>query len=85
MDFRELRLSAFIKSFTIDADVCSSKMRDYRRMETKMSTWIIDLSKAEAQIRMQEILWPFQIIFLKIERFYLTPFDLGFNAKLCYS
>lgn len=76
LDFREL--NAFIDNFTADADVCASKLREWRRMG--MNTSVIDLSTAYMQIRVDEQLWPFQTIVFRGERFCLTRLGFGLNV-----
>ncbi|KRX79665.1 hypothetical protein T06_11433 [Trichinella sp. T6] len=58
MDFREL--NAHIESHTADADVCSQKLREWRRQGVNVA--LIDLKKAYLQIRIDKSLWPYQTV-----------------------
>ncbi|KRZ83019.1 hypothetical protein T08_4308 [Trichinella sp. T8] len=55
MDFREL--NSYIESHTADADVCSQKLREWRRQGVDVA--LIDLKKAYLQIRIDKSLWPY--------------------------
>ena len=76
MDFREL--NSFIDTYTADADVCSSKLREWRRMGGNAS--VIDLSTAYMQIHVHESQWPFQTVIFRGKRFCLTRLGFGLNV-----
>lgn len=76
MDFREL--NSFIDSYTADADVCSSKLREWRRMGANTS--VIDLTTAYMQIHVHKSQWPFQTVMFRGERFCLTRLGFGLNV-----
>jgi len=53
MDYREL--NRYVSSHTAEGDVCSAKLRAWRRMGEKCS--IIDLRKAYLQLHVHPSLW----------------------------
>ncbi|KRY27734.1 Pol polyprotein, partial [Trichinella spiralis] len=76
MDFREL--NAHIESHTADADVCSQKLREWRRQGVNVA--LIDLKKAYLQIRIDKSLWPYQTVVFKGKRYCLTRLGFGLNV-----
>lgn len=76
MDFREL--NHYIETFTAEADVCSDKLREWRKQGTNVS--ILDLKKAYLQIRIHESLWPYQTMIVNGQRYCLTRLGFGLNV-----
>ncbi|KRY48689.1 hypothetical protein T03_15204 [Trichinella britovi] len=76
MDFREL--NAHIESHTADADVCSQKLREWRRQGVNVA--LIDLKKTYLQIRIDKSLWPYQTVVFKGKRYCLTRLGFGLNV-----
>ncbi|KRX63997.1 hypothetical protein T09_9382 [Trichinella sp. T9] len=76
MDFREL--NAHIESHTADADVCSQKLREWRRQGVNVA--LIDLKKTYLQIRIDKSLWPYQTVVFKGKRYCLTHLGFGLNV-----
>ncbi|XP_066985023.1 uncharacterized protein [Macrobrachium rosenbergii] len=75
LDFREL--NTYIDAFTADSDVCSDKLREWRRQGVNVS--VVDLAKAYLQIRIHESLWPYQTVYFKGQRYCLTRLGFGLN------
>ncbi|KRZ59014.1 hypothetical protein T02_4486 [Trichinella nativa] len=61
MDFREL--NSYIENHTADADVCSQKLREWRRQGVDVA--LIELKKAYLQIRIDKSLWRYQTVAFK--------------------
>ena len=61
LDFREM--NTHVDAFTADVDVCSEKLREWRRTGEKVA--LLDLKKAYLQIHVEESLWPYQTIEFK--------------------
>ncbi|KRZ51909.1 hypothetical protein T02_9091 [Trichinella nativa] len=76
LNFREL--NAHIESYTADEDVCSQKLREWRRQGVNVA--LIDLKKAYLQIRIDKSLWPYQTVVFKGKRYCLTR--LGFSLNV---
>ncbi|KRZ47669.1 hypothetical protein T02_2163 [Trichinella nativa] len=76
LNFREL--NAHIESYTADEDVCSQKLREWRRQCVNVA--LIDLKKAYLQIRIDKSLWPYQTVVFKGKRYCLTR--LGFSLNV---
>ncbi|KFD58278.1 hypothetical protein M513_01041 [Trichuris suis] len=76
MDFREL--NGFIETFTADADVCTQRLREWRRQGMNVS--VIDLKTAYLQIHIDKSLWPFQTVMVEGRRFCLTRLGFGLNV-----
>uniref|UniRef100_A0A5S6Q0X4 RNase H domain-containing protein n=1 Tax=Trichuris muris TaxID=70415 RepID=A0A5S6Q0X4_TRIMR len=76
MDFREL--NEHIATFTASADVCASKMRDWRKQGTNVS--MIDVKDAYLQVRVDEALWPYQTVVVKGRKYCLTRLGFGLNV-----
>uniref|UniRef100_A0A5S6QMI1 Reverse transcriptase domain-containing protein n=1 Tax=Trichuris muris TaxID=70415 RepID=A0A5S6QMI1_TRIMR len=60
LDFREV--NTHIDAFTANCDVCSHKLRNWRRQGTNVS--ILDLKKAYLQVHVDESLWPYQTVII---------------------
>lgn len=58
LDFREL--NSYLTPHTADADVCSEKIREWRRYGKDVG--LIDLRKAYLQIHVDSTLWPYQTV-----------------------
>ncbi|KRX66717.1 hypothetical protein T09_12756 [Trichinella sp. T9] len=76
MDFREL--NAHIESHTADADLCSQKLREWRRQGVNVA--LIDLKKAYLQIRIDKSLWPYQTVVFKDKGYCLTRLGIDLNV-----
>ena len=76
MDFREL--NKYIQSHTGNSDVCSERLRVWRRMGKKMA--LLDLRKAYLQIQVAPELWQFQTIEHKGRRYQLTRLGFGLSS-----
>ena len=61
LDYQQL--NGFVEAFTANADVCSQRLREWRRQGANMS--LMDLRKAYLQIRINKTLWPFQTVIIK--------------------
>ena len=76
MDYREL--NAHVDAFTADADVCASKLREWRQLGPNVS--LLDLRKAYLQVRVSETMWPFQTVVFAGRRYCLTRLGFGMNV-----
>ncbi|XP_065675760.1 uncharacterized protein LOC136091968 [Hydra vulgaris] len=76
MDYREL--NQFVSSHTADGDVCSTKLRNWRKLGENLE--IIDLKKAYLQIRVDEALWKYQVVEYEGQRYCLTRLGFGLNV-----
>ena len=79
LDFRSL--NRHVTAFTADADVCSERLRKWRRMGTSVA--LLDLKKAFLQIHVDKSLWPYQTVWYRGKRLALTR--LGFGLSLASS
>lgn len=75
LDFREL--NSHLTIHTADADVCSEKIREWRRCGQEVS--LIDLRKAYLQIHVHPSLWPYQTVVIRGRRYCLTRLGFGLN------
>ena len=66
-DYREL--NGFVDAFTANAEVCTQKLREWRRKGVKMS--LLDLPNAYLQIHVDKALWPFQTVIFRVSAFVL--------------
>ena len=76
MDYHEL--NNHMEAYTAHADVCSQKLRDWRRKGSDMS--VLDLRKAYLQVHVYCSLWPFQTMMVKGQRYCLTRMGFGLNV-----
>ncbi|CDW60330.1 BTB 2 and zf-CCHC domain containing protein [Trichuris trichiura] len=76
LDFREL--NAHIETYTAEADVCASKLREWRRQGVNVS--LIDLKDTYLQVHVDEALWPYQTVEVKGRRYCLTRLGFGLNV-----
>lgn len=76
LDFREL--NEFIDAYTAEADVCSDKLREWRKQGVNVS--VVDLKNAYLQIRVHQSLWPYQTVVFGGRRYCLTRLGLGLNV-----
>ena len=76
MAFREL--NTHISAFTAESDVCTAKMREWRRQGTNVAT--VDLKKAYLQIHICKSFWPYQTVVFKGQKYSLTR--LGFSLNV---
>ena len=75
LDFREL--NSHLSLHTAEADVCSEKIREWRRHGQK--TALLDLRKAYLQIHVHPSLWPYQTVMFKGKRYCLTRLGFGLS------
>jgi len=76
MDYREL--NQFVSSHTADGEVCSAKLRLWRKMGDNLS--IIDLRKAYLQVCVDPSLWRYQVVEFRGQRYCLTRLGFGLNV-----
>ena len=76
LDYREL--NKHIEAYTADADVCASKLREWRQKGSNVS--VLDLRKAYLQVRVDKTLWPFQTVWFRGQRYCLTRLGFGLNV-----
>ena len=76
MDYRELNVH--VDAFTADADVCASKLREWRQLGSNVS--LLDLRKAYLQVWVRETMWPFQTVVFASRRYCLTRLGFGLNV-----
>ena len=69
------KLNDHVEAYTARADVCSLKLRDWRRKGSDMS--VLDLRKAYLQVHRS--LWLFQTVMVKGQRYCLTRMRFGLN------
>ncbi|KRX70161.1 hypothetical protein T06_14873 [Trichinella sp. T6] len=70
--------NAHTENHTADADVCSQKLRKWRRQGVNVA--LIDLKKAYLQIRIDKSLWPYQTVVFNGKRYCLTRLGFGLNV-----
>ena len=75
LDFREL--NSHLNLHTADADVCSEKIREWRRRGQRVA--LIDLRKAYLQIHVHQSLWTYQTVVFRGKRYCLTRLGFGLN------
>ena len=76
MDYCEL--NDHVEAHTARADVCSQKLRDWRRKGSDVS--VLDLRKAYLQVHVHRSLWSFQTVMVKGQRYCLTRMGFGLNV-----
>jgi transposase InsO family protein len=76
LDYREL--NGHVSSHTADGEVCSDKLRAWRRMGDNLS--IVDLRKAYLQIRVDPSLWRYQVVEHGGKHYCLTRLGFGLNV-----
>ena len=76
MDSHEL--NQCIEAYTADADVCASKLREWRQKGSNVS--LLDLRKTCLQVRVDETLWPFQRMVFCGKRYCLTRLGFGLHV-----
>ena len=76
LDFREL--NDHMDPFTAHADICTEKLREWRRAGSNVS--VLDLHKAYLQVRVHQSLWSYQTILFKERRYCLTRMGFGINV-----
>ena len=76
MGYREL--NQFVSSHTANCDVCSSKLRSWRKLGENLE--IIDLKKAYLQIRIDEALWKYQVVEYEGRQYCLIRLSFGLNV-----
>ena len=76
MHYQEL--NQYVDTFTADADVCASKLQEWRQHGPNVS--LLDLRRAYLQVRVSESLWPFQTVMFASKRYCLTRLSFGLNV-----
>ena len=76
LDYREL--NDHVTAFTADSDVCADQLRKWRRHGVNVT--VLDLRKAYLQLRVEQQLWPFQIVMVRGQRYCLTRLGFGLNV-----
>ena len=78
LDYREL--NQFIECHTGDeiADVCSDRLREWRRLEEEVK--LVDLKSAYLQIRVSEELWKYQLVNYQGRTYCLTRLGFGLSS-----
>ena len=76
LDFREL--NDHVDLFTACADICTKKLREWRRAGSNVS--MLDLRKAYLQVRVHQSLWSYQTVLFKGQRYCLTHMGFGLNV-----
>ena len=77
LDFRSI--NRFISVFTAKTDVCSEKIREWRRMGANVT--VCDLSRAYMQLMVDKSLWPYQTVQYKGQRYALSRLGFGLNVS----
>ena len=68
----------FVDAFTANAEVCTQKLREWRRQGVNVS--LLDLRNAYLQIHVDKVLWPFQTVIFRGQCFCLTRLGFGLNV-----
>ena len=76
LDYWEL--NGFVDFFTVNAEVCTQKLREWQRQGVNVS--LLDLQNAYLQIHIDKVLWPFQAVIFRGQRFCLTQLGFGLNV-----
>ena len=76
MDFQ--KLNHHVDAFTANADVCATKLPEWRQKGSNMS--LLDLRRAYLQVHIHESLWPFQTMKIDGRRYCLTCLEFGLNV-----
>ena len=71
MDYREL--NNFVDTHTANTDICAQKLRKWRQQGNNVVT--LNLSRAYLQVH--RLLWPFQTVMIKGQRYCLTQLGFG--------
>ena len=75
LDYREL--NEHVDTHTADADVCSEKMRVWRKLGVNVAA--VDLKSAYLQVHVHPSLWRFQTVMFRGRRWALTRLGFGLN------
>ena len=76
MDYR--KLNQYIEIYMADANVCASKLQEWRQKGSNVS--LLDLKKAYLQVQVDETLWPFQTVVFHNKRYCLTRLAFSLNV-----
>ena len=71
-------LNDHVDPFTVRADICTEKLREWRRAGSNVS--MLDLCKAYLQVRVHQSLWSNQTVLFKGRRYCLTRMGFGLNV-----
>ena len=77
LDYRELNESVECHTGDDVLDVCSDTLREWRQMD---GLTLVDLQSAYLQIRVDEKLWPYQLVGYKDQIYCLTRLGFGLNC-----
>ena len=76
LDYQEL--NGFVDAFTANAEVCMQKLREWQQQGVNMS--LIDLQNVYLQIHDNKVLWPFQTVIFRGQRFCLMRLGFWLNV-----
>ena len=76
LDYQEL--NDHVDPFTARADICTEKLREWRRAGSNVS--LLNLRKAYLQVRVHQSLWSYQTVLFKGRRYCLTRMGFGCNV-----
>ena len=76
LDYWEL--NDHVDLFTARADICTEKLREWRRAGSNVS--VLDLRKAYLQVRVHQSLWSYQTVLFKGRRYFRTHMGFGLNV-----
>ena len=77
LDYREL--NEHLDTHTADADVCTDKMRQWRKMGVNVAA--VDLKSAYLQIHVHPSLWKYQTVIFRGKRWALSRLGFGMNIS----
>lgn len=78
LDFRELNLHVECHTGDEEINVCSDKLREWRRTDGELE--LVDLQSAYLQIRVSEDLWQHQLVRFRGKTYCLTRLGFGLNV-----
>lgn len=76
MDYREL--NQYVDLFIVNVNVCTAKLREWKQPGVNKA--LLDMQRVCLQIRVHELLWPFQIVLVKGTEYCL--WHLGFDLNV---
>ena len=76
MDYREL--NKYVDAHTANVDVCVQILREWQQKGSNVS--VLDLHWAYLQVHVDKLLWLFQIVKIKGQRYCLTRLGFGLNV-----
>ena len=72
-------MNQYVDAFTINADVCTEKMRELRQQGVNIA--LLDLQKVYLQMQIYEFLLPFQMVIVSGRRYCLMHLGFGLIMK----